>query len=302
MAVSVDAEQLGPDTGCAITGAVRLFNGTTPVATVLPPKDAAAGWSGTLTAEADVPAADLAAGNIAFFVALDTYDDSPQACPGSPRKSSWELSAFTAAVAYEQTGCAPQFLRTVTVDCATGAVLTVTDSTLGGDPYTVTGDVGECTTGVGGDCCPTEECRDTSTVLLCDSAGGSPGLDPAAVSVRAAAPPVAAMTAQYPNHRWQDAGATAVQAVVDGGAASWGNTAGLDDWSRPDWFVWGGFGLSLAGSPQCGTWDDAGDVVLTMRVKAINNGPRQGLTRTVYSPCSTARPGSAPRPYRIPFL
>ncbi|MFJ1695662.1 hypothetical protein ACIOHC_11005 [Streptomyces sp. NPDC088252] len=274
--VSVDAAQLGPDTGCAITGAVRLFNGTKPVATVLPPNDAKVGWSGTLTVEADVPAADLAAGNLVFFVALDTYDDSPQACPGSPRKSSWKLSGLTAAVVYEQTDCATQILRTVTVDCETGAVLTVTDTTLGGDPYTVTGEVGECTTG-GGDCCPAEECRDTSTVLLCDSTGGPPALDPAAVSVRAAAPPVAAMTAKYPNHRWQDADATAVQAVVDGKAASWGNTAGLDNWTRPDWFVWGGFGFSLAGSPQCGTWDDAGDVVLTMRVKVINKGPHPGV-------------------------
>ncbi|MFE6022349.1 hypothetical protein ACFQ6O_38370 [Streptomyces sp. NPDC056441] len=166
VAVSVHADQLGPDTGCAITGAVRLFNGAAPVATVLPPNNAAVGWSGTLTVEADVPAADLAAGNITFFVALDTYEDSPQACPGSPRKSSWKLSGVTAAVAYEQTGCAPQFLRTVTVDCE-GAVIAVTDTTLDGDPYTVTGEVGECTTG-GGDCCPTEECRDTSTVLLCD--------------------------------------------------------------------------------------------------------------------------------------
>ncbi|MFD4855150.1 hypothetical protein [Streptomyces atratus] len=166
VAVSVDAEQLGPDTGCAVTGAVRLFNGTTPVATVLPPNNAAVGWSGTLTVEADVPAADLAAGNVTYFVALDTYDDSPQACPGTPRKTSWKLSGVTASVAYEQTGCAPQFLRTVTVDCETGAVLTVTDSTLGGDPYTVTGEAGECTTG--GGCCPAEKCRDTSTVLLCD--------------------------------------------------------------------------------------------------------------------------------------
>ncbi|MFV5995045.1 hypothetical protein ACNPQM_21970 [Streptomyces sp. NPDC056231] len=164
--VSVRADQLGPDTGCAITGAVRLFNGTTPVATVLPPNDAKVGWSGTLTVEADVPAADLAAGNITYFVALDTYDDSPQACPGTPRKTSWKLSRLTASVAYEQTGCTPQFLRTVTVDCETGAVIAVTDTTLDGDPYTVTGKVGECTTG--GGCCPTEECRDTSTVLLCD--------------------------------------------------------------------------------------------------------------------------------------
>lgn len=171
--VSVHADQLGPDTGCAITGAVRLFNGSVPVATVLPPKDAAVGWSGTLTVEADVPAADLAAGNIAYFAALDTYDDSPQACPGSPRKTSWELSGVTASVAYEQTGCATQFLRTVTVDCETGAVLTVTDTTLGGDPYTVTGKPSECTPASGGGT-PPEPCQATSVLesCRCDDADG----------------------------------------------------------------------------------------------------------------------------------
>ncbi|MFG2404275.1 hypothetical protein ACGFR8_08025 [Streptomyces brevispora] len=130
--------------------------------------------------------------------------------------------------------------------------------------------------GSGGECCPTEECRNTTTVLLCDLAD-SPALEPAAVTVRAAAPPAAAMTAQYPNHRWQDADPMAVQTVVDGEAGAWGNTDGLDNSSRPDWFVWGGFGFALAEAPQCGTWDDAGDVVMTMRVKVINDGPRQGI-------------------------
>ncbi|MCX4550602.1 hypothetical protein [Streptomyces sp. NBC_01500] len=164
--VSVDAAQLGPDTGCAITGAVRLINGTKPVATVLPPKDAAVGWSGTLTVEADVPAADLAAGNLVVFVALDTYDDSPQACPGSPRETSWELSSFTAAVAYEQSDCATQILRTVTVDCETGAVLTVADTTLDGEPYTVTGEVGQCTP-AGGVTPQPEPCPANTVIEAC---------------------------------------------------------------------------------------------------------------------------------------
>ncbi|MFD6926525.1 hypothetical protein ACFV99_40790 [Streptomyces sp. NPDC059944] len=38
-----------------------------------------------------------------------------------------------------------QFLRHVTVDCETGAVVSVADSTLDGDPYTVVGEVGQCT-------------------------------------------------------------------------------------------------------------------------------------------------------------
>ncbi|WP_371095056.1 hypothetical protein [Streptomyces sanglieri] len=269
VAVSVHADQLGPDTGCAITGAVRLFNGATPVATVLPPNNAAVGWSGTLTVEADVPAADLAAGNITFFVALDTYDDSPQACPGTPRKTSWKLSGLTASVAYEQIGCAPQFLRTVTVDCETGAVLTVTDTTLDGDPYTVTGEVGECSTG-GGDCCPTEECRDTSTVLLCD-------LDPEC------------------------------QAGIEPTATDEPNPASFNNWrpgTVPTWChldtpgqgapVWTGGSVVLGPDPRCtiasggdthrvigvhlaaGSPSLTGTVDVTVSLRVTNNGPNPG--------------------------
>ncbi|WTW95399.1 hypothetical protein OG216_19345 [Streptomycetaceae bacterium NBC_01309] len=165
--VSVGVEQQGPDAGCAITGAVRLFNGTTPVATVLPPNDVPAGWAGTLVVNADVPAADLAAGNIVVLVALDTFDDNPQACPGSPRETSWELSAFTATVTYDQAGCATQFFRTVTVDCETGTVLAITDTMLDGDPYTVTGEVGQCAPASSGSTV-VEPCGDTEFAQLCD--------------------------------------------------------------------------------------------------------------------------------------
>ncbi|MFC7721099.1 hypothetical protein [Nonomuraea recticatena] len=168
--VSVDAEQLGPDAGCSITGVLALYNGPgTLLASALPPHDAPAGWSGTLTVQADVPAAALAAGNITVLVALDTYDGSPS-CPGSPQQTSWELSAFTAAVEYDLSGCAAQFFRTLVTDCESGAVVAVTDTTLDGDPFTVTGEAGQCVT-VGGDCCqqpPQEPCRDTEVVTLCD--------------------------------------------------------------------------------------------------------------------------------------
>ncbi|MGW3736669.1 hypothetical protein [Streptomyces sp. NPDC005148] len=167
--VSVDVTQLGPDTGCAATGYLRLFNGpASPVALAVTPNNAPPGWSGTLTVEADVPAADLAAGNIGVLVALDTYDDSPSACPGSPRRTGWDLAQFTAAVTYDQTGCAPQFLRTVTVDCETGAVIATSDSTLDGQPYTVTGDVGQCAPASGGGDAEPLKCGDTEIAQLCD--------------------------------------------------------------------------------------------------------------------------------------
>lgn len=162
--VSVAVQQTGPDDGCGPTGHLRLFNGTTQTAlTVLPP-GTAAGWSAALTVEANVPAADLAAGRIAVAVALDAYDDSPTVCTPSPRRTGWMLSAFTAAVEYDQAGCATQFLRTVTVDCATGAVLAVADTTLDGGPYTVAGQPGQCqpaAPGPGDECAQhlREECR-----------------------------------------------------------------------------------------------------------------------------------------------
>ncbi|MDX2643494.1 hypothetical protein PV341_07875 [Streptomyces sp. PA03-1a] len=167
--VQVDVTQLGPDNGCRNSGFLGLYNGPGEagrVALALAPLDTPAGWSGTLTAEADVPAADLAAGNIVVLVAFDAYDDSGATCP-PPRRTAWQLSAFTATTAYDQTGCDTQFLRTVTVDCETGTVTAVTDTTLDGQPYTLTGEAGQCTpTGSGGTV--VEPCGDTEVVQLCD--------------------------------------------------------------------------------------------------------------------------------------
>ncbi|MFJ7489684.1 hypothetical protein ACIQZB_00235 [Streptomyces sp. NPDC097727] len=168
--VSVSAQQTGPDDGCGPTGHLRLFNGTTQAALTVLPANTPFGYFGRLTVEADVPAADLAAGNIAFGLALDAYDDSPSTCSPSPRRTGWQLSAFTATVTYDQADCATQFLRTVTTDCETGNVVSVVDSTLDGDPYTVTGKVGQCQATGGGGTSP-EPCRDTSALLLCDTSG-----------------------------------------------------------------------------------------------------------------------------------
>ncbi|MYX39030.1 MULTISPECIES: hypothetical protein [unclassified Streptomyces] len=167
--VQVDVTQLGPDNGCRNSGFLGLYNGpgdANRVALALAPLDTPAGWSGTLTAEADVPAADLAAGNIAVLVAFDAYDDSGATCP-PPRRTAWQLSAFTATTAYDQTGCDTQFLRTVTVDCETGAVTAVVDTTMDGQPYTPTGQPGQCSA-TGGACCPEQPCGDTEVVQLCD--------------------------------------------------------------------------------------------------------------------------------------
>ncbi|MFI9418086.1 hypothetical protein [Streptomyces werraensis] len=169
--VQVDVTQLGPDNGCASTGFLGLYNGTgeaNRIALALAPPHTPAGWSGTLTVEADVPADDLAAGNVAVLLAFDAYDDSGTVCP-PPRRTGWQLSEFDATVVYDQAGCETQILRTVVTDCETGAVLTVTDTTLDGQPYAVTGEVGQCTAAGGGECCPSPEpCGDTEVAQLCD--------------------------------------------------------------------------------------------------------------------------------------
>ncbi|NED83259.1 hypothetical protein G3I76_24620, partial [Streptomyces sp. SID11233] len=68
-----------------------------------------------------------------------------------------------------------QFMRRQVTDCETGEVVSTTDTTLGGEPYEVTGEVGQCTT-AGGECCeqPPPELRvDVETDVLCiqDAAG-----------------------------------------------------------------------------------------------------------------------------------
>lgn len=167
--VQVDVTQLGPDTGCRATGFLGLYNGpgdANRVALALAPPDTPVGWAGTLTAEADVPAADLAAGNIVVVVAFDAYDDSGAVCP-PPRRTAWQLSAFTATTVYDQTGCDTQFLRNVITDCETGAVTAVTDTTLDGQPYTPTGAPGQCTPDSSGSPAA-KPCGDTEIAQLCD--------------------------------------------------------------------------------------------------------------------------------------
>jgi hypothetical protein len=168
VSVQVDVTQLGPDNGCRATGFLALYNGTgesNRIGLALTPPDTPAGWAGTLTVEADVPADDLPAGNIAVALAFDAYDDSGSTCP-PPRHTGWQLDEFAATVVYDQTGCATQYLSTVTTDCETGAVLSVTNTTLDGAPYNLTGEPGQCTPASGGTV--VEPCGDTEVAQLCD--------------------------------------------------------------------------------------------------------------------------------------
>ncbi|WP_457455663.1 hypothetical protein [Streptomyces sp. TE5632] len=156
LTISVRVRNDGPDTGQAWDGALRLFRGTTLLAGHNALEWAPPGWRGTLTVSAPVTAAEIAAGDIRVALTLETYHLGAKA---------WTADQFTAAIELE--GCevtsAVQFLRTLVTDCVTGDIVSTTDTTLDGDPYTVTGTVGECTPAS-----PPDDCRDCEQLVLCD--------------------------------------------------------------------------------------------------------------------------------------
>lgn len=157
LTISARVRNDGPDDGQAWDGALRLFRGTTLIASHNALEWAPVGWQGTLTVSAPVTAADIAAGDIRVSLILETYHLGAK---------QWTADQFD--VTLELEGCevtsATQFLRTLVTDCVTGEVVSTTDTTLDGDPYTVTGEVGQCT--------PSEpaECRNCEAVVLCDTA------------------------------------------------------------------------------------------------------------------------------------
>ncbi|MFC9604548.1 hypothetical protein ACFTTN_13950 [Streptomyces niveus] len=155
LTISVRVRNNGPGAGQAWDGALRLFRGTTALATHNALEWAPSGWQGTLTVSTPITAADIAAGDIRVSLILETFHLGAK---------SWTADQFD--VTLELEGCevtsATQFLRTLVTDCVTGEVVTTTDTTLDGAPYTVVGEVGQCT--------PTEpgECRDCEQLALCD--------------------------------------------------------------------------------------------------------------------------------------
>jgi hypothetical protein len=156
--ISVRVRNDGPDTGQAWDGALRLFRGTTAIAAHNALEWAPPGWQGTLTVSAPVTAADIAAGDIRVALILETYHLGAK---------SWTADQFTAAIELE--GCevtsSTQFLRTLVTDCESGEVVSTVDTTLDGQPYTVTGVVGQCTPAEPGtDPVPPEQ----DVVELCD--------------------------------------------------------------------------------------------------------------------------------------
>ncbi|MDX3067817.1 hypothetical protein PV518_37625 [Streptomyces sp. ND04-05B] len=160
-------------------------------------------------------------------------------------------------------GTVTPFLRDYRRD-ETGAIVGHSDYTLDGAAYTPTGTVGTC---------ESTPCRSLQSVTLCDST--PPTFDASTVTLRVADPASeTSANSQYPGHVWQDAGTPAVETVLDGGSATWGQTSGLDD--TGDHFVWGGFGFTTPCAP-CGSLEDLGDVTLNMSVTVRNDGPNAGV-------------------------
>lgn len=163
-------ERNGPDAGCEGTGSFSLNIGSTRLTTVgVPSRNIPVGTVGVLTVTARVPAADLAAGNVAVLGRLETYHLAPGSCPGGSnpdgaRIGGWTVDEFAADVVYDQAGCAEQVFANVVTDCETGQVESVTYTTPDGQPYEPTGDIGECQPITPDPC----EISDTFTVCKCD--------------------------------------------------------------------------------------------------------------------------------------
>lgn len=145
----------GPTNGVGIVGRLTLYEGGQQVATQAVPAGAPVGYDGTLTVSAPVSAAAVVSGNVVVELWLETFHAGPK---------SWTTDTFTRSVSFGTSGCETQFLRKVVTDCETGDVLTVTDTTLDGQPYEVTGEAGQCVPASSGP----EECQHCETLTLCD--------------------------------------------------------------------------------------------------------------------------------------
>jgi hypothetical protein len=154
--VSVRVTQNGPGTGQLWDGGLQVRRGTTLVANKDVGHYAPPGWVQTLTLSVPVTAADLTSGDLYVALVLETFHLSPK---------GWTADQFAASIDLD--GCTQsipvQFLRTVTADCRTGEIVSTRDTTLNGDPYTVTGTVAQCQPTTDDECCPTGQ-----SVILCD--------------------------------------------------------------------------------------------------------------------------------------
>lgn len=169
LSLSVEVLNVGPGAGCSGAGRFRLYRVSdgAVLSSGTPLVNTPAGASVTLTIEADILAAELTAGNVAVWLDVETWQTGTCAPPDS---KTWQASNFTAAYAFGQEGCETQFFRTVVTDCETGETVATVDTTVDGDPYTVTGEVGQCiASGSTGSSCPCVSAPDIGTAVAAEA-------------------------------------------------------------------------------------------------------------------------------------
>ncbi|MGW4007961.1 hypothetical protein [Streptomyces sp. NPDC004763] len=164
---SVHVHLDGPAPGVGTTGRLALYEAGTLVGVVGIPTSPPVGYDGTLTLTKTVAAAAVAAGDVTVELRLETYHSGGKA---------WTVDGFTSSAEFAVTDCETQFLRKLVTDCETGEIVSVTDTTLDGTPYTVTGDVGQCTPAAAPEPEGGPDCQSCETLTLCDVQGeAAPG-------------------------------------------------------------------------------------------------------------------------------
>lgn len=161
---SVRVKLDGPAPGAGTTGRFQMLIGGASVAATSLPVSPPVGYEGSLVLSRTVPAADLAAGNVIVQLMLETFQGGGKA---------WTVDQFTVLAAYNVTTCETQFLRKITTDCETGAVTSIVDTTIDGQPYQVVGEIGKCAPAGGGE--DTQPCQHCETLTLCDVQPAEPG-------------------------------------------------------------------------------------------------------------------------------
>lgn len=244
----------GPNAGYQLDGRLALWDVVAGkrLTSVDPQPSTALGVTQTVKLTGLVPAASLAAGQVAVILDLETYHRNGE--------KGWTVDQFEWSAAVPVSECAAQFMRTIVTDCETGETVSVVDTTLDGQPYEVTGEVGQCQALGGGE----QPCRNSSALLLCDLPAGDPS---------GAATATDALASPYP---WDADPLRCVNDHPGGGGALWtggditipARTNATGACSAQQVLV--GVAAALQGAPPSCT-DDTAEVTVT--VNARNGGP-----------------------------
>ena len=136
--VSVRVRQDGPGAGAGSTGGLWLYKGDEVAEIARPVNNTPVGHEQVLSATTTATADEIASGAVRVVLRFETWQNTSK---------SWTVDQYQATVTPQ---CPAPFMRTVVADCETGAIVSTVDTTLDGEPYEVTGEVGQCQTTSGG--------------------------------------------------------------------------------------------------------------------------------------------------------